>query len=262
MRKSNHIFAIIALMSCFLPATAQRAVFINSGKIKFERRVNTFAAMPIFLKETRTVTDDQLITFMKDYRNTAPQFWADSFELYFNGEQSLYQPANPDMNYSETFKIPVAYKNKVHSNFSDGTVLTEKEAFEHIYFIKDGAKKLKWKLTEETREIAGYECHRANALLFDSIYIVAFYTDEIPTRGGPESFNGLPGMILGVAIPHQHITIFAQSVASMDTEPGSWKVPAPGKSALINNKDFNIKTADMLKQFGLTSAWVQFFMDL
>ena len=150
----------------------------------------------------------------------------------------------------------------MYSNFTTGTALTEKQAFEQIFFIKDAVKKLKWKLTEETREIAGYECHRANALLFDSIYIVAFYTDEIPTRGGPESFNGLPGMILGVAIPHQHITIFAESVTRMDTKPEKWKLPASEKNVLISNKDFNSKTTKMLKQFNLTSAWVQFFMDL
>lgn len=261
MRKIIHILGII-LMTSYFPATAQLAVFTNSGKIKFERKVNTFAAMPIFLKETGTMPGDQLTTFMQQYRNTAPQFWTDSFELYFNGEQSFYQPVNPDINYSQTFQIPVAYKNKVYSNFSTGMALTEKQAFEQVFFIKDAVKSLKWKLTEETREIAGYECHRANAVLFDSIYIVAFYTDEIPARGGPESFNGLPGMILGIAIPHQHITIFAQSVTSMDTGPEKWKIPASEKNTPINNKDFNNKTAKMLKQFNLTSPWVQFFMDL
>ena len=31
------------------------------------------------------------------------------------------------------------------------------------------------------------------------INVVAFYKDDIPVSGGPESFNGLPGMILQVA---------------------------------------------------------------
>jgi GLPGLI family protein len=48
--------------------------------------------------------------------------------------------------------------------------------------------------------IAGFNCRRANAMIMDSIYVVAFYTDEILTTGGPESFSGLPGMILGVAL--------------------------------------------------------------
>jgi len=32
-----------------------------------------------------------------------------------------------------------------------------------------------------------------------SIDVVAFYTDDIPVSGGPESFDGLTGMILQVA---------------------------------------------------------------
>lgn len=262
MRKIIHIIGVILLLNTFLPVAAQQSVFVNRGKIKFERKVNTFAAMPIFLRETRTVPNDEVATFMQQYRLTSPQFWVDSFELAFDEVQSLYQPVNPDINFSQTFQIPVAYKNKVYSNFTTGIAFTQKQAFEQAFFIKDSVKTLKWKLTEETREIAGYECHRANALLFDSIYIVAFYTDEILPRGGPESFNGLPGMILGVAIPHQHITIFAESVTPMDAVLDQRKIPAMEKNPLINNKDFNIKTAKMLKQFGLTSPWVQFFMDL
>jgi GLPGLI family protein len=46
----------------------------------------------------------------------------------------------------------------------------------------------------------------------DSIYVVAFYTDEIHVSGGPESFHGLPGMILGVAVPHENVTWFATKV--------------------------------------------------
>lgn len=255
------VFILITLMgSC--AAYAQQATFIKSGRITFERKINTFATMRIFLGETRTMTEEQLNTFMQQYRSSSPQFWADSFNLYFDPMHSLYEPANPNIEYSKTFPVPVAYKNSIYSNFETNEVNTEKQAFEKSYFVKDSTKKIRWKLTDETREIAGYECRRANALFFDSIYVVAFYTDEIPTQGGPESFNGLPGMILGVAIPHEHITIFAQSVTGMDTAPGKWKIPLPGKGAPVTNKEFNALTAKMLKQFGLTSPWVQFFMDL
>ncbi|ULT40412.1 GLPGLI family protein [Niabella defluvii] len=83
--------------------------------------------------------------------------------------------------------------------------------------------------------------------------MVAFYTDEIITKAGPESFNGLPGMILGLAIPHQHITIFATSVTGFDTAPSQWKLPVQGKNIPTNNKEFNVVTSKMLKDFNLTS---------
>ncbi|MCF3111323.1 GLPGLI family protein [Niabella sp. CC-SYL272] len=254
--------ALILIIGALGPVQAQYAAFVNSGRITFERKVNTFAAMQIFLKETKQVPEDQLGTFMQKYRSTAPQFWTDSFELYFDNKHSLYQPQNPDIEFSKNFAIPVAYKNKVYSNFETKEAQTIKQAFEKSFFITDSLKNIKWKLTDETREIAGYQCHRANALFFDSIYVVAFYTDEILTKGGPESFNGLPGMILGIAIPHQHITIFAKTVTGVDTAPDKWKLPVQGKNTLVNNKEFNATTAKMLKQFGLTSPWVQFFMDL
>lgn len=254
------IFCFLIIASFF--SKAQYAAFIKSGKIRYHRSVNTFAAMNIFLRETKQVPEDQIPAFMQKYRSTSPQFWKDSFDLFFDSHHSLYQPVNPDIDFSKTFAIPVAYKNQVYSNFETAEVTTVKQAFEKSFFVKDSLKKIKWKLTDETREIAGYQCHRANALFFDSIYVVAFYTDEIITRGGPESFNGLPGMILGIAIPHQHITIFATSVTGFDTAPAQWKLPAQGKNILTNNKEFNAVTSKMLKDFNLTSPWVQFFMDL
>jgi GLPGLI family protein len=46
----------------------------------------------------------------------------------------------------------------------------------------------------------------------DSVFVVAFYTDEITIPGGPESFNGLPGMILGLVINRLHTTWYATKV--------------------------------------------------
>ncbi len=257
----KRILLILFTIASFGTAKAQYAAFITSGKITFERKVNSFAAISIVLKEKQT-PEDQLAAIMEEYRRKKPQFWSDSFEMFFDETHTFYQPQNPDKEFAIASELAVAYKNSVYSNFATGEVQTVKQAFEESFFIKDSIKNIKWKLTDETREIAGYQCRRANALFFDSIYVVAFYTDEIITKGGPESFSGLPGMILGIAIPHQHITIFATTVTGMDTAPAQWKLPKQGKSALVNNSEFNAITAKMLMQYGITSAWIQFFMDL
>lgn len=78
--------------------------------------------------------------------------------------------------------------------------------------IADSLMNIKWKITDEYRNIAGYTCRRANGIVLDSIYIVAFYTDEIAVSGGPSCFRGLPGMILGVAVPELHFNMFATNV--------------------------------------------------
>jgi len=93
--------------------------------------------------------------------------------------------------------------------------------------------------------IAGFECRRANALIMDSIYVVAFYTDEISTTGGPESFSGLPGMILGLAIPHEHVTWFATKLYLTPVKETDFKIPVKGtkttNTALKENLRSNLK---------------------
>lgn len=256
------LFPLIAMMICFQAVSAQHATFINSGRIVFERSVNTYAAMEIFLKETKRVPADQLFSYMQTYRSNSPQFWTDNFEMYFDFAHTLYQPEDPNINYSRTFVVPLAYRNKVFNNLVSKEAITVKQAFEKSFFVKDTVQNIRWKLTEEIREIAGYQCRRANALLFDSVYVVAWYADEILSKGGPESFKGLPGMILGLAIPRQHITIFAKSVSMQDIAPEKWKLPEQGKSDIVNNKEFNTAMMKILAQFRLTSPWIQVFMNL
>jgi len=46
----------------------------------------------------------------------------------------------------------------------------------------------------------------------DSIYVFAFYTDEIIIPGGPCTINGLPGMILGMTIPRLYTSWIANKI--------------------------------------------------
>lgn len=253
---------LLAMMICFHVLSAQHATFINSGRIVFERKVNTFAVMEIFLKEANIIPAAQLPSYMQSYRNTNPQFWTDDFELYFDTTYTLYRPQNPNLDPRVMYIGAVAYNNKVLNNLQSKETIALKQAFDRSFFIKDTARNIHWKLTEETREIAGFQCRRANALIADSIYIVAYYAEEIPSRGGPESFNGLPGMILGIAIPHEHITIFAKSVNKQPIAPETWKVPEHGKNEQIDNKQYKQSMMKILPQFRLTSPWVQVFMDI
>ena len=78
--------------------------------------------------------------------------------------------------------------------------------------VQDSIRELQWKLTNENRVIAGFNCRKAVATIFDSVYVFAFYTDEITIPGGPCSINGLPGTILGVTIPRLYTSWIATKV--------------------------------------------------
>ena len=75
--------------------------------------------------------------------------------------------------------------------------------------LEDSIAKIDWRLTNESRVIAGFNCRKAIGKIMDSVYVFAFYTDEILIPGGPCTINGLPGMILGVTIPRMYISFIA-----------------------------------------------------
>ena len=110
-----------------------------------------------------------------------------------------------------------------HQNLKDGTSNVQLEIDEK-YIISDSLNNITWRFTDEYREIAGFECRRVNGSTPDSLYLVAFYTDQIPVSAGPALSSGLPGMIMGLAIPEMHIQYWATKVDyTNDTTPTDWK---------------------------------------
>ncbi|HLK28726.1 MAG TPA: GLPGLI family protein [Puia sp.] len=218
-------------------AHSQNSIFLSHGRVEFERKVNLYAQ----------IDDDDDDTWKELAKKMTPKFKSIYFNLYFDDNKTLYKPGrdNPDNN--KLWQEP-AEDNIVFTDLSKEQAISEKNIFDQKFLVQDTARKIKWKITNETKNIAGFECRRANALIMDSVYIVAFYTDEITTPGGPESFSGLPGMILGVAIPHEHITWFATKVYNEDVSQASLIVPTKGKK--VTNASMYLQLKDALKDWG------------
>jgi GLPGLI family protein len=107
---------------------------------------------------------------------------------------------------------PIADENVVYNDYRAGRTIAKKPVFEETFLVDDSMLNIKWKITNDTRNIAGFECRKAVGILFDTIAVFAFYTDELMVSGGPEGIHGLPGMILGLGIPRIHTTWFATKV--------------------------------------------------
>lgn len=230
MRLQFIFFICLSLFSVNI-LFAQNKHFIRSGVIEFERTVNMFALVK--KKVTKTTMENK--PHYEKYLQTEPQFRKLSSVLIFDADATLFTP-RPAEGIHWWYDTPLANQlNIVFSDLKNGTSTVQKEFYERTYLVKDTIRKIKWKMTDETRVIAGYNCRRANALVLDSIYVVAFYTDEIHISGGPESFNGLPGMILGVAVPHENVTWFATKVTETAVDPKTIIPPKKGK--VVNNKE-------------------------
>ncbi|HSR40342.1 MAG TPA: GLPGLI family protein, partial [Phnomibacter sp.] len=103
-----------------------------------------------------------------------------------------------------------------------------------------------WRITDETRTIAGFDCRKAVGKMFDSLYVVAFYTDQIVTPAGPEQYNGLPGTILGLAFPRFYTTWFATKVELVQPKPDELKPPV-AKATKINRKELMARVVNVFE---------------
>ncbi|MBS7566748.1 GLPGLI family protein [Mucilaginibacter sp. Bleaf8] len=224
MKNIIAILAIILFTNYTVLAQAKR--FTPSGTIEFEKTVNMYA----LIKKMIDKNNESFYTpLYEEYKKQKPQFKKLKSTLTFSNNQTLYVPVE-ETEGDQWFASPmVTQNNTTYTNLAGGISTTQKTVFEQSFLVKDSVRHINWKITDERRDIAGYSCRRANALVMDSIYVVAFYTDEIPASGGPESFTGLPGMILGVALPHENITWFATKVTDQPIQPNVIKPPVKGK---------------------------------
>ena len=166
--------------------------FITEGKIEFERRINVH----------RQVDDEDMRSdWFKEFVKNQPAFHTTTFTLQFSNDKTIYKPVGESAKIAIWWILGPAKENSIYTDLGQGTRQSLKSVFEQNFLISDSVSNINWKMSDEVRTIAGMECRKAVAKICDSVYVVAFYTDEITVSGGPESFYGLPGMILGLAIP-------------------------------------------------------------
>ena len=212
--KKTFITIITILLAGSSLFAQQKAGFITSGTIEYQKRVNTYQVIPYQIrKDADPRMQAQLQQVLDQYKKTLPQFATFKSSLSFNNNKTLLIPIKPPVPYQSFQLNPLtAEANTIYTDLTAGTIVMDKDAMGEQFLVKDNMRQAKWKITEETRDILGYTCRRANGLVSDSIYVVAFYTDKIRVSGGPELFSGLPGMILQLNIPHENVSWTATKI--------------------------------------------------
>jgi GLPGLI family protein len=233
----NKCIIVLVFVLGFLKAEAQTQ-FLAKGKIEYERKIN------VHRQFDDLGYDDE---WFKEYVSKMPKFHTTYFDLYFDDEQTIYKPGKEVQN-PETWGVGPAKENVIVTDLNKKMVTSQKAVFENTYLIQDSIRKIEWKITDEARTIAGFECRKAVGKICDSVYVVAFFTDEITTSGGPESFCGLPGMILEIAIPRLYTTWVATKVELVEPSTNQFTPPAKGKK--INERDLEKKLQSSLSDWG------------
>ena len=235
---------------------AQNAHFTYSGTIEYEKSVNTFAIIKRLYADR--LNEGFLQTAFEQYKKTQPQFKVLKSKLAFGDNKTMFTPIPPDAASGTFFNLPMTDQNStIFTDLGNHNLTAQKTVFEETFLLKDSLRKIKWKITDETRDIAGYTCRRANGLMMDSIYVVAFFANQIPVSGGPESFSGLPGMILEVALPHENLIWRATKVTEVAPPEGT--VTAPKKGKPVTPKQLFDTIKDVFKNRG-DAATINLYM--
>ena len=228
------LISILISVCIFIQAQTN---FYSTVKIQFEKTMNVHA----YYKSA----DEEWFNYIKDRWPrqvvTYHEFIGDSTRsIYLPGKET---PIDPTSGYRG-----VAEKNVVYNDYRSGTSVTQKPVFEETFLVSDSMLKIKWKVTADTRTIAGFECRKAVGILDDSIAVFAFYTDELMIKGGPEGIHGLPGMILGLGVPRLHCSWFATKVEVLNVD---MKTVIPATKGKKVDRATMLKSLDkVLRQWG------------
>ncbi len=194
-----------------------------------------------------------------------------TYKLTFNKEESIYkeeekldkpQPAsgNMVMVMMNTGGSDVLYKNTKEERFSN-----QNDVFGKIFLIQDQLKKQDWQLGSETKNIGEYTCYKAtmkqeievSSNMSENgeakaeakpekkeITITAWYTPQIPINNGPESYWGLPGLILEINDESQ--TIICSKIVMNPKDKMDIKEPEKGKK--VTQEEFDLIMEKKMKE--------------
>jgi GLPGLI family protein len=151
-----------------------------------------------------------------------------TFILTFDKNTSVYKEdealAPPSTGSRMIFISSDGGSDVLFKDIKNQSITNQKETFGKQFIIKDRLKPIEWELHSDTKNIGNYTCYKATytkeieesmmtfsssgeeqkeeeptaAPVMKTITVTAWYTPQIPVSNGPESYQGLPGLILEV----------------------------------------------------------------
>ena len=208
---------IVYFIFFLFSATSHAQQFISSGKIEYEVRVNNHRMFSSGI-------------FAEMFKDKMPNFSTYYYNLTFNNNKAIYKFDRLNEKDKMPWNDNTREENTWFSDYTANQYSNLKFVFDETYLLSDTLMHINWKIVpNETRDIARFNCRKAQGVIFDSVYIFAFYTDEITAPGGPMSISGLPGMILGLTIPRMYTSWIATKLEVNGVNTAIVAPPAKGK---------------------------------
>jgi GLPGLI family protein len=187
------------------------------------------------------------------YKKNNPKFKVTNFDLHFTDSTSVYkkskeQPPEDPGRGGYFMRGGDEDQDITYKNYTTGKYIAQRQMFEKLVLLQDSLPQQKWTITKEYRQFAGYNCRKATTIMFDSVFVIAYYTDAIAANSGPQSLNGLPGLILCVHIPRTHTTYVAKEVKPLAI--AATEIVPPSKGTKYNFTSIVEKLAEATEDWG------------
>lgn len=191
-----------------------------------------------------------LSRFPPEVKGMIPPEQKSKNQLFFNQKEAIYkalqeeEDINQEVSAGNGARVQIrmggAPDNEFYTNLDEGSAIDKTEFFGRTFLIS-GGEEIEWKITSESKIIAGYQCMKATYMR-DTIPVAAWFTPQIPVSLGPGSYSGLPGMVLSVDVNDGQRTIMATNVdlRGLTTDE---RIVAPSKGKKVTRKEF-IKIRD------------------
>ena len=187
-----------------------------------------------------------------------------SFLLHFDPSSSLMVPAPED---SEAEPIPAVFPMtnnnldavvamyesvaasqenvlpQAYSN-SDGAAVRVLTLFQEVLRTDAPPPDVEWDITDDHRTHLGYRATRATGRV-DGGEIVAWFAPDIPVRGGPALYGGLPGMILVLSL-NGGSTIYGATAVSLDSAEDEI-VPPADEGRVVSREEYASFVSDEIR---------------
>lgn len=253
MKKIQLVFGLLITLTSITTTVAAQ---MKEGKISYERKINMHRNLP----------DPQM-------KSMVPEFRTDKFELIFNESASLFRSVvdeeapDPFANAGGgggggmrfNFRMPSA---NTYTDLAKQMQYEGREFFEKEFLIVDSLKQYKWKLSEETKTIAKQLCKKATTMIMapqmmrmrvsmgggpnadtaasappkpKETELVVWYAENIPVSFGPDSYSGLPGVIMEIDQDNGANVITAVEVSAKYPKK---ELVAPTKGEKMNRVQF------------------------
>ena len=172
-------------------------------------------------------------------------------------------------------------QGSIYKNLQDHEMIEDIEMFSKRFLITEPMDQPKWQLGTETKKIGQYTCYKATLVKVDTkvdwgsmfgrrgrnntkkdstktedkkpeiktLNVTAWYSPQIPVSSGPESYWGLPGLIL--ELNAGRTTMLCTEIVLNPSEPIEIIKPKKGKE--VNREEYNkiikVKTDELKERF-------------